>query len=70
MADIICITRATKRIFGPRARENLPPPSPSILQIMILKLSPQRCVISKESKYDNHDYTGMIFLLLVYYHES
>jgi hypothetical protein len=34
--------------LGPKAKENLAPPPP-ILQIMILKLSSPRCVISKES---------------------
>ena len=37
-----------REFLGPRAKGNLTPPSP-ILQIMILKLSPPRCVISKES---------------------
>ena len=36
-----------REFLGPRAKGNLPPPL--ILQIMILKLSPPRCVISKES---------------------
>ena len=41
-------TRAAKRIVGPEGKRKLGP-SPPILQIMILKLSPPRCVISKES---------------------
>ena len=40
--------RAAKRICGPQGKRKLGS-SPSILQIMILKLSPPRCVISKES---------------------
>ena len=40
--------RAAKRIFGPQGKGKLGTPPP-ILQIMILKLSPPRCVISKES---------------------
>jgi hypothetical protein len=40
--------RAAKRILGPQGKRKLGPP-PSILQIMKLKLSPPRCVISKES---------------------
>jgi len=42
---------AAKRIFGPQdksLKRKLGPPPP-ILQIMILKLSPLRCVISKDS---------------------
>jgi hypothetical protein len=43
------VTRAAaKRIVGPQGKRKLAPPPP-ILQIMILKLSPPRCVISKES---------------------
>ena len=41
--------RAAKSIFGPQGKRKLAPPPPPILQIMILKLSPPRCVISKES---------------------
>jgi hypothetical protein len=41
------IIRAAKRISGPQGKWKLSPPPP-ILQIMILKLSPPRCVISKE----------------------
>ena len=41
-------TRAAKRMFGPQGKRKLGPPPP-ILQIMILQLSPPRCVISKES---------------------
>ena len=37
-----------REFLGPRAKGNLAP-RPPILQIMILKLSPPRCVISKES---------------------
>ena len=40
--------RAAKIIFGSQEKRKLGPPPP-ILQIMILKLSPPRCVISKES---------------------
>ena len=40
--------RAAKRIFGPQGKRKLGPPPP-ILQIMIFKQSPPRCVISKES---------------------
>ena len=36
-----------RELLGPRAKGNLN--LPPILQIMILKLSPPRCVISKES---------------------
>ena len=44
------IRRAAKIIFAPQGKRKLsPPPPPPFLQIMILKLSPQRCVISKES---------------------
>jgi hypothetical protein len=42
------VGRTAKRIFGPQGKRKLGPPPP-ILQIMILKLSPPRCVISKES---------------------
>ena len=42
------VQRAAKRNFGPQGKRKLGPPPP-ILQIMILKLSPPRCVISKES---------------------
>jgi hypothetical protein len=42
------MTRGAKRIFGPQGKKKTWPPPP-ILQIMILKLSPPRCVISKES---------------------
>ena len=41
------LARAAKRIFGPQGKRKLGPPPP-ILQIMILKLSPPRCVIRKE----------------------
>ena len=37
-----------REFLCPRAKGNMAPPPP-ILQIMILKLSPPRCVISKES---------------------
>jgi hypothetical protein len=37
-----------RELLGPRAKRKLDTPLP-ILQIMILKLSPLRCVISKES---------------------
>ena len=37
------ITRAAKRVVGPQGKRKLGP-SPPILQIMILKLSPPRCV--------------------------
>ena len=40
--------RAAKRIFEPQGKRKLGPPPP-ILHIMIFKLSPPRCVISKES---------------------
>jgi len=40
-------TGPPREFLGPRAKGNLPPPP--ILQIMILRLSPPRCVISKES---------------------
>jgi hypothetical protein len=39
--------RAAKRIVGTQGKRKLGP-SPPILQIIILKLSPPRCVISKE----------------------
>ena len=39
---------AAKRVLGPQGKRKLGSPPP-ILQIMILKLSPPRCVISKES---------------------
>ena len=42
-------TGPPREFLGPRAKENLPRPPPPILQIMKLKLSPPRCVISKES---------------------
>jgi hypothetical protein len=45
MCDMV---RDAKSIFGPLFKRKLGPPPP-ILQIMILKLSPRRCVISKES---------------------
>jgi hypothetical protein len=42
--------RAAKRVFGSQGKSKFaPPPPPPILQIMMLKLSPPRCVISKES---------------------
>jgi hypothetical protein len=41
-------TRAAKRITGPQGKRKLASPLPPILQIMIIKLSPPRCVISKE----------------------
>jgi len=41
------VVRAAKIIFGPQGKRKLGPPPP-ILQIMILKLSPPPCVISKE----------------------
>ena len=44
----VSLARATKRIVGPQGKRKLVPPPP-VLQIMILKLSPPRCVISKES---------------------
>jgi hypothetical protein len=40
--------RAAKRIIVPQGKRKLGPPPP-ILQIMILKLNPSRCVIRKES---------------------
>jgi hypothetical protein len=40
--------RAAKIIFGPQGKRKLGSPPP-ILQIVILKLSPPRCIISKES---------------------
>ena len=43
------IRRAAKRIFGPQGKTLLGPP-PQILQLMILKLSPPRCVISQYNK--------------------
>ena len=46
---VIYIDRVTKRIFGAQGKGKLAPPPPPIPQIMILKLSPPRCVISKES---------------------
>jgi hypothetical protein len=48
LCKFIRIIRATKRIVGPQGKRILTPPPP-IPQIMILKLSPPRCVISKES---------------------
>ena len=48
----IPVDRAVKRIVGPQGKMKLGPPSP-ILHIMILKLSPPRCVISKESVQQN-----------------
>ena len=42
-------TQAAKRIFGPRGKRKLPPPPHPILQPMILRLCPPRCVIRKES---------------------
>jgi hypothetical protein len=42
-------SRAAKRILGPQGKRKLAPPPPPILQIMILKLSPPQCVISKQS---------------------
>ena len=46
----VCIeqTGPPRECLGPRVKGNLAPPPP-ILQIMILKLSPLRGVISKES---------------------
>jgi hypothetical protein len=44
--------RQIQGIFGPQGKRKLNP-SPPILQIMILKLSPPRCVISKESVQQN-----------------
>ena len=44
---LVLAIRAAKIIFGPQSKRKLGPPPP-ILQIMILKLSPPRCVISKE----------------------
>jgi hypothetical protein len=46
--EITNAIRAAKIIIGPRDIRNLVP-HPPILQIMILKLSSPRCVISKES---------------------
>ena len=43
---IILLFRAGKIFFGPQGKRKLATP---LLQIMILKLSPPRCVISKES---------------------
>jgi hypothetical protein len=45
------LLRAAKIIFGPQGKslKRKLGPSPPILQIMILKLNPPRCVISKES---------------------
>jgi hypothetical protein len=40
--------RAAKKILGPQEKRKFGPPPP-IPQIMIIKLSPPRCVISKES---------------------
>ena len=49
VASMLTITpRAAKRIVGPQGSRKLGSPPP-ILQIMILKLSPPRCVIHKES---------------------
>ena len=48
LCKLIRIIRATKIIFGPQGRRKLTPPPP-LPQIMTLKLSPPRCVISKES---------------------
>jgi hypothetical protein len=40
----------TKRVFRSQGKRKLAlPPPPPILQIMMLKLSPPRCIISKES---------------------
>jgi hypothetical protein len=46
--EITNVIRAAKRIIGPQRKMNLAPPPP-ILQIMILNLSPPRCVVNKES---------------------
>ena len=48
LSSPVHVDRATKRIFGPQGKRKLGPPPPT-LQIMILKLSPPRCVISQES---------------------
>ena len=48
LSSPVHVDRATKRMFGPQDKRKRGPPPP-ILQIMILKLSPPRCVISKES---------------------
>ena len=42
----VVVYRIAKRIFGPQGKRKHGPPHP-ILQIMILKLSRPRCVISK-----------------------
>jgi hypothetical protein len=44
---LVLAIRAAKIIFGPQSKRKLGPPTP-ILQIMIPKLSPPRCVISQE----------------------
>jgi len=44
----VMIGRAVKRMFGSQGKRKLGHPPP-ILQIMILKLSPPRCVLSKDS---------------------
>ena len=48
LKELMPIFRAVKRIFRSQDKRKLVPPPP-ILQIMMLKLSPPRCVISKES---------------------
>jgi hypothetical protein len=45
---LVYTSRAAKRMLGPQGKRK-DGPTPPILQIMKLKLTPPRCVISKES---------------------